>query len=261
MKVGGRALGQVARRDLVHVGQRGRRRARRRPARSACRDRAPAPETGCRFRPAAGRAARARAVSRSGPAFGNVTIPASETKSPRASPASARASLPVKQCSTPRTSPPALLAQDRDRVLVGFAGVDDDRPLQLAREPDLRAKHRVLDVARREVVVVVEADLADRARRRRRGELLADERSRPASGSPANWCAWCGCTPIENRTSGQSAATRSACAASFSLPGFENHQRALDPGLPRAGDRPASRSVANVSSARWQWLSITGTRD
>ena len=65
------------------------------------------------------------------------------------------------------------------RVLVGLARVDDDRALQLAREPDLRAKHRLLHVARREVVVVVEADLADGARRRRRGELLPDDGGGP----------------------------------------------------------------------------------
>jgi hypothetical protein len=54
--------------------------------------------------------------------------------------------------------------------------VDDNRPLQLARQPDLPAKHLLLHVARREVVVVVEADLADGTRRRRRRELLAHDR-------------------------------------------------------------------------------------
>ena len=48
--------------------------------------------------------------------------------------------------------------------------------VQLAREPHLRSKHRVLDLARREIVVVVEADLPDGARPRRGLELCADDR-------------------------------------------------------------------------------------
>ena len=129
----------------------------------------------------------------------------------------------------------ALLAQDRQRVLVGLAGVDDDRPLQLAREPDLRAEHRVLHVTRREVVVVVEADLADRARRRRRrdcsrttvaarcrvvGELVRLVRVH-ADG---------------NATSGPERATRSACAASFALPASSITSARSTPASLRAGD-------------------------
>ena len=46
----------------------------------------------------------------------------------------ASAASPVKQCSTPRSVAAAFLAQDRERVLVGLAGVDDDRQLA-ARAP------------------------------------------------------------------------------------------------------------------------------
>src|SRR5439155_24961811 len=70
--------------------------------------------------------------------------------------------------------PAAFLPKNRDGVLVGLSRVDDDRPLQVTREANLRAKDRALHVSGREVVVVVETDLADRARRRHRLELRAD---------------------------------------------------------------------------------------
>ena len=180
VKVGGRALGQVARRRAGACPPGRPRRVPRTPARFASRGRAPARETGCRFRPAADRAARggpSRAAAR----------PSETSRSRRArrrsrAPAPRRraASFPVKQCRTPRTSPPPSSRRIAMRVLVGLPRVDDDRALELAREPDLRAEHRVLHVARRKVVVVVEADLADRTRRRRRGELLPDDGRPPA---------------------------------------------------------------------------------
>src|SRR5438105_12623178 len=42
-----------------------------------------------------------------------------------------------------------FIAKHVERVLVGLSSVDDDRQLQFAREPYLRPKHRLLDVARR----------------------------------------------------------------------------------------------------------------
>ena len=56
--------------------------------------------------------------------------------------------------------------------------MDDDRTVELPRQPQLRAEHRVLDVPRRKIVVVVEADLADGSRRRSRRELLPDNGGR-----------------------------------------------------------------------------------
>src|SRR5207247_10746411 len=53
--------------------------------------------------------------------------------------------------------------------------MDDDGTLQLAREAKLPAEHGVLDVARREVVVVVEADFADGPRGRRGLNLRPDK--------------------------------------------------------------------------------------
>jgi hypothetical protein len=57
----------------------------------------------------------------------------------------------------------AALLQDGERVVGRFAGVDDDGPIQLPRERELRREDLLLHVARREVVVIVEADLADAA--------------------------------------------------------------------------------------------------
>ena len=122
------------------------------------------------------------------------------------------------------------------RVLVGFAGVDDDRALELAREPDLRAEHRA--AAR----PAARSRSGSRGRFRRPRAPPASRRAapgrrrRPASGSSANWCAWCGCTPIENRTSGQSAADAFGLRGFLRVARLENHQRALDARVPRAGD-------------------------
>ena len=56
---------------------------------------------------------------------------------------------------------PRLLAQRGDRVLVGGAGVDDERLAGLAGELDLRRKGPLLVLARGVVAVEVEAGLAD----------------------------------------------------------------------------------------------------
>ena len=65
----------------------------------------------------------------------------------------------------------ALLAQNRQRVVFGFACVNDDGQIERARELDLRSEDALLRVFRREVVVVVEADFADGARQRISREL------------------------------------------------------------------------------------------
>ena len=57
----------------------------------------------------------------------------------------------------------AFLLQNRDRVGIRFARVNHHRQLQLTRQPDLRAKHLLLHITRREIVVVVETDFANRA--------------------------------------------------------------------------------------------------
>src|SRR5687767_119400 len=57
----------------------------------------------------------------------------------------------------------SLLFQNPKRIVCRLAGVDDDGQASLVREADLRSKHLVLHVARREVVVIVESDLSEPA--------------------------------------------------------------------------------------------------
>ena len=52
--------------------------------------------------------------------------------------------------------------------------MNHDGQLQLACEPHLRTKDRLLHVARRVIIVIIEADFAYRSRRGRPGELVAD---------------------------------------------------------------------------------------
>ena len=84
--------------------------------------------------------------------------------------------VPVKQCSTPLTSP-ALPSSSRIAMVsvVCLARVDDDRTPELARQLELRAKYLLLHIPRRIVVVIVEANLADRTRCRRRHQLRAHD--------------------------------------------------------------------------------------
>jgi hypothetical protein len=82
-------------------------------------------------------------------------------------------------------------AAPRHGVLPGFAGVDHDGLAGLGGDFQLALEDRALHVARREIVVVVEADLADgqhlgmaaRSRRRAKVSGVALEAS-------------CGCTPM-----------------------------------------------------------------
>ena len=59
---------------------------------------------------------------------------------------------------------PVGRAQDVERLVGRLTGMNDHRKSQLECEFHLRTKDRSLHVARREVVVIIEADLADRAR-------------------------------------------------------------------------------------------------
>src|SRR6185436_17789496 len=70
--------------------------------------------------------------------------------------------------------PLSRVTQNPHGVLVRLSRVDDDREVELARQDDLRAEDLLLDVPRREVVVVVEADFADGTRAGRLPDLVAD---------------------------------------------------------------------------------------
>jgi len=62
-----------------------------------------------------------------------------------------------------------------DRVGVGLPRVDHHGPADLARQPELHAEHFALDVARCEVVVIVEPDLPHGPGTRRDRELIAHQ--------------------------------------------------------------------------------------
>ena len=71
----------------------------------------------------------------------------------------------ASQASPEKQKDPAHLAgllvfEDRDRVLLGLARVDDDRKAQLAGQAHLLAEALALELARGVVVVVVQPDLA-----------------------------------------------------------------------------------------------------
>ena len=72
---------------------------------------------------------------------------------------------------------PHFLLEDRDHVLVGVAGMDDERQPGLARGRDMGAEDALLHVARAVVVVIVEPRLADRDAARVPRQL--DESLRP----------------------------------------------------------------------------------
>ena len=134
--------------------------------------------------------------------------------------------------------------------------MDDHRQLQRAGGVQLLDEHLALDGARREVVVVVEPDFADRHRRDRGrarahegvrvpGPVLADLRlmrmhaGRKPHGAPRL----------------RHFAGPPRLAVVF---GRQDAQRALEPGL-RARATTFASSGSKTSSARWQWESIMTT--
>jgi hypothetical protein len=97
------------------------------------------------------------------------------------------------------------------------------------------AEHLLLHVARREVVVVVEPDLAERAARRG-GVEHRDRDGGVLESHPPSPPAWCGWMPTAKRTSGHTSLQRTARAASASSPAAQDAQRAVEPGGARALD-------------------------
>ena len=70
------------------------------------------------------------------------------------------------------TAQPAqrLLVDESQRVVFRFARVNDDGQAAGARQAQLGAKNRLLDLTRRKIVVIIETNLANGARARRRVE-------------------------------------------------------------------------------------------
>ena len=145
---------------------------------------------------------------------------------------------------------PHFLAQDRRDVVVGFARVDDQRQVQLAREGDLRAKHLRRDVGRRVIIVIVEPGLADADAFGMRGEG-ADRRG------------------VGFRLFGRLMRMRAdgeidvGEALGDRRPGARlrdarrDRDQPLDARRARARATTASSSSAKSGKSRWQWLSIS----
>ena len=124
--------------------------------------------------------------------------------------------------------------QDRQRVLVGLARVHDDGQAQFAGEPDLRAEHGPLHFGCREVVVVVEADFADGARRRRGGELFShhDGGALRIIGEPMRVVG----VDADGHAHVRPQRLHASRLRGSRVAGFEDDERALEAGRLRASD-------------------------
>src|SRR3989442_4065787 len=135
----------------------------------------------------------------------------------------------------PTHLPAAFFPKDRDRVLVGLARMNHDRPLQLTREPDLRAKYHPLHVGRREVVVIVQTNLPDGPGRRRAGDLFPDDLDR-AFGIAGELVGLVRVDAHGNTHLGPELLQASRLGNFFGIAGRKNDERALDASLTRARD-------------------------
>ena len=151
------------------------------------------------------------------------------------------------------------------RVVGRLARVDDDRQPQLARQRDLRAEDLLLHVARREVVVIVEPDLADGARAvaaatpRRTASTRAVDAGRRTPRPGAG-----GCRREPDRRPQRAARARAARRLRRRRP--PTGCTARPSGRRRApGRRPPSRSAANArrpgdsGSRSWHVLAAHGS--
>ena len=167
---------------------------------------------------------------------------------PRASARRARSSPPVKQWITPFVD--ALLLQQRRRLVVRLAGVDDDGQVELAGQTDLGPEHLALDVPRRVVVVEVEADLADG-----HDALFAGEAAQlVVDGGGCELASW-GWTPADTGSFSSSATRRARrWPASSSTPPMSS---IVSTPAARARSRTAGRSSSKAGMSMWQWESAT----
>ena len=107
-----------------------------------------------------------------------------------------------------------------------------------------------LRLARAVVVEIVEPRLADRHDLR----MLGERRRVALASMSSSSCAWCGCVPTEQNTSGNRSAIASDLRMAFD-PCRDRHH-AADAGRARA-PTTASSSAAKSGKSRWQWLSTS----
>ncbi len=224
-----------------------------RPARCACPGAARAPGTARRSRPAAGRRARTGDVAqRAG--LGKRQDARERDVEPQVERAGrfvGRAAEAVHHAAD--LAPPGL-GEDAKRVLGRLARVNHDREAALESEFHLGGKHLALDVARREVVVVVEPDLADRHRLAglgglARGLARPPPRDRRRHPTGAGAC----------RREAQLGPRRRDLPRALDFLGSSAERMQSAASTPAAFARAmtSSRSGANASSARWQCESMS----
>ena len=103
------------------------------------------------------------AIARSAAEFLNVRMPVKEMKSPSAMARRARFAAAGETMQHGREGAlPGFLFEDARGVGVGLARMDDQRQSGLARRRDMGAKAALLRLARRVVVMIIEAGLAER---------------------------------------------------------------------------------------------------
>ena len=180
----------------------------------------------------------------------NVRMPVKEMNRPSAMARRASSRPPVKQCSTAGKAPfPISSSRMRARVVVGLAGMDDERQSGLARGGDMGAKAPLLRFARRIVVMIVEAGLAER-------DDLGRARARDEIGR--------GDVRLLMRVMRMGADRAIDVGKAFrdrqqlGLP-LTRVEIVTMRSMPAARARPttASSSAAKSGKSRWQWLSIS----
>ena len=90
-----------------------------------------------------------------------VSGPPMPMRKPRSSAWRASSTPPGKGVEDPADLRGPLLAENRYRVVEGLARVDDDRFLEIERDPDLPPEYLALPLPRRKIAVVIEPRLAD----------------------------------------------------------------------------------------------------
>ena len=189
--------------DPAQLGDDRRRRAAPRPAGSAGRGAGPAPGTGCRSRPASGRAGTSAAAAWTSAALLNVTMPEKLTKAPQVE-APAGLVGAAGEAVEDRARRHALGGEDVERVVPRLAGVDHERqPCARGRAGSGRRTRRA---GRRGASGRSSSRARTRRRRRRAG---ASSRSTIVS-TPLR--ASCGCSPTVAYTPSWSAATSIAAS-------------------------------------------------
>ena len=215
--------------------------------------RAAGPGTARRSRPAGGRGASSRATSW-------ITVGPREGHDPGERDVEAEGQGPPRQLVPPGEAVDdaarlarALLLEERRRLVVGLARVDDDGQADLARQPDLAPEH--LALRRR----AASGRSGSRARSRRWPRCAVRARGRAARRRSRPWRA----SPRGDgrRPRPGSRAPRPRAARAGGPPLRPRRPRSASRATPasRARATTSSRSASNCGMSMWQWESTSAT--